>query len=170
MFLRSAGGMAPPNEAITRPRGSVTRKMASAREIFDHNSPAVSWIVAWSPVPNASRTSGSLLRMLLTDDNSSTREFHNDVYAAKLAWTSSSRLSDIVLVMWFRTIWPVMANNTVTATDVDNRIFQSKDSRENHLGIIAALPDTFRRYSPADTPARICSGAAPEQIRFRKWK
>src|ERR1700752_2013830 len=79
MFLRRAAGMAPPSEATTLPRGSVTRKIALALEIFDHSSLAVSRMVAWSPVPNARRPSGSVLRMLLTEDSNSARDFHNDV-------------------------------------------------------------------------------------------
>src|SRR5579872_4112092 len=108
--------------------------------------------------------------MLLTEDRSSARDFHKDVYAWKLAWTSSSRLSDIVLVMWVSTISPVMANSTVTATEVESRIFHNSDNRENQRGIIWALPDTCRRWKLAGSHGRICRGAAREQTRFRKWK
>ena len=56
-------------------------KIASASEMRDHSSPAVSRIVASSPVPNAARTSDIVLRTRLTDESRSARDFQSDWYA-----------------------------------------------------------------------------------------
>ena len=56
--------------------------MALASEILDHSSPALSWMVAWSPVPNAARTPGMALMSRLTVGQAARRATSSsDVYA-----------------------------------------------------------------------------------------
>ena len=45
-FWRNQPAEGPPSEAITAPRGSVTRNTACSSEICDHKSLAVSRMVA----------------------------------------------------------------------------------------------------------------------------
>ncbi len=68
----------PPSEAITRPLGSVTRNSAFSSEILAHSSPAVSRMVAWSPVLKAARTSDMPLKIKLPLPSISPRDFHSD--------------------------------------------------------------------------------------------
>ena len=76
--MRSDGAVTPPSDAITMPRGSVTRNSPADVEIRDHNSLALSRMVAWSRVPNAARTSDMLASSRLTEFNSSLRVSHSD--------------------------------------------------------------------------------------------
>ena len=85
----------------------------------------------------------------LTEDSSSARDLSSEVYAWKLLCTSSSRLSDTVCRMWRSTISPVMANKTVSATEVESRIFVSSGRLENRAALfprsrIAAFVDDRR--------------------------
>src|SRR5690242_1452036 len=93
-------------------------------------------MVARSWVPKARRTSGSVAIMRLTDESSSARDFSTDEYAWKLFRTSSSRLSDTAWRMCRSTICPVMANSTVSATEVESRILVSSGSREKRRRIL----------------------------------
>src|ERR1035438_6167380 len=76
--LRSEGAVTPPNDAITLPRGSVTRNSPADVEIRDHNSLALSRMVAWSRVPKAARTSDMPASRRLTEFNSPVRASHRE--------------------------------------------------------------------------------------------
>ena len=91
---------------------------------------------------NAARTSDIWLRIRLTDASLLRRDCHSDLYAWKLACTSSSRVRAVVSSAFFSTIQPVTANNTVMATEVESRIFHSSEMREKPKSFTASLQDT----------------------------
>src|SRR4029077_12627747 len=68
----------------------------------------------------------------------------------------------------FSTTTPVIANNTVIATDVDSRTFHCSDNPENRSFFIGLRSDTAGGLPPAGTRDRICSGGAYSHTRFRK--
>src|ERR1700685_1121193 len=142
--------------------------MAFSSEMRAHSSPAVSRMVAGSRVPKAARTSDMVLRIRLTLRSKSSCAFHNDSYAWKLAPTSCSRLSDVVWMALRSTIQPVSAKSSVMATEVESKIFQSSDKRENDE-IMVWHRRPGRHRSPADNLYRTCPCAEPEYSRFRKW-
>src|SRR5437868_2966320 len=107
-----------------------------------------------------------LLNTLLIEASRSARAFHSDSYAWKLAFTSSSRLRCDVSITLRCTKNAVTANRTVSASEVDSRIFQSNDSRTN---LISSPPDTSTaRQELEGTLFQTCCCGASVHSPFRK--
>ena len=157
-----SAGVTPPREAITRPLGSVTRKSAFWSEILAHSSPAVSRIVAWSPVLNA----GAHVRHAAED-----QAHRSQVLGARLPkrfvglearlhfFIETLRRSRVDHVDSARSSAGDLANSAVSATDVESRIFQRSERRANLMASFRWRNTSRGLRSRAGSPCRTCSCA-----------